>query len=272
MPFADLGNISLNFEEYGEGETVLLLPELGGSTRTWRHVVAPLSRHFHLLLPDIRGTGLSEKPCGPYTMTEIAQDILSFTRSRNREKVHLVGCAMGSIVSLEIALQAPEVVRSLVLCSVSPEIPLRTKLYAGQRAHDVRTGGMRAVSRTSSVNSFPEGTAIPHEVARREYEANFLANDPFAYAALSEALINWDGGPQLSRIDCPCLCLAGDKDFMWDPSTVEATARALPRATFDVVERAGHFPPLSSPEEFARKTLLFLKNVGQSLNQRPPIA
>jgi len=264
MPFSDLGNISLYYEEYGEGDTVLFLPELGGSTRSWRHVVASLSQHFHLLLPDVRGTGLSEKPRGTYTMAEIAQDILKFTLNKGVEKFHLVGCAMGSIVSLEIALQAPDQVRSLVLCSVSPEIPERTKLYAGERARKVRAHGMREVSRSSSFNSFPEGTAIPFDVARNEYEANFLANDPGAYAALSEALIAWEGGPKLSQIGCPCLCLAGDKDFMWDSDTVETAAKALPNAVFDIVPRAGHFPPLSSPEDFAYKTTAFLRSVGST--------
>jgi len=261
MPFAELENISLYFEEHGAGPTVLFLPELGGSTRTWRHVVGPLSQNYHLVLPDIRGTGLSEKPLGGYSMEVIVDDILRFIKQRKLGPLHLIGCAMGSIVSLELTLQSPGTVRSLVLCSVSPDIPGRTKIYAGQRARDVRERGMRAVSRTSTVNSFPVGTELPVEQARAEYEANFLANDPIAYAALSEALLAWENRGRLADIRCPCLCLAGDKDFMWDPATVEATARHLPGATFECIENAGHFPPLSAPKSFANRVRAFLNSM-----------
>lgn len=258
MPHLDLGDICLHYEEHGVGRPILCLAELGGSTRTWRHVVGALAQDHRLLLLDIRGTGRSEKPCQPYSMAAIADDVQRFLTRQGIDSIDIMGCAMGSIVALEVALQAPALVRSLLLCSVSPDIPEKTRLYAGQRASDIRAGGMRVASCTSAELSFPEGIALPFAVARSEYEADFLANDPDAYAALTEALLDWQGGPRLASIACPCLCLAGDQDFMWDPAVVEATTRALPNASFDVVEAAGHFPPLSSPDGFVAKARAFL--------------
>ena len=258
MPHLDLGDICLHYEDHGAGRPVLLLAELGGSTRSWRHVVGPMAEDYRLLVLDIRGTGRSEKPRQPYSMATIADDVLRFLAHQGIDSVDILGCAMGSIVALEVALQAPALARSLLLCSVSPDIPEQTRMYAGQRARNIRAGGMRIASHTSAELSFPEGIALPFAQARAEYEGDFLANDPDAYAALTEALLDWEGGSRLAGIACPCLCLAGDEDFMWDPAVVQATARALPNASFDVVEAAGHFPPLSSPDGFVAKARAFL--------------
>lgn len=258
MPFVTANGVSLHFERWGEGRTALLLSELGGSTRSWLQAGPLIGRHMRALALDIRGTGLSEKPVAAPTMEQIATDCIAAMDVLGIDSFDLVGCAMGSIVALEIARLAPDRIGRIVLCSVSPDIPEKTRRYAGQRADEIRRHGMRAASGSSTVNSFPDGIAQPLDETRIAYEANFLANDPKAYADLTEALLDWQGSESLGSIKCPCLCLAGDLDFMWTEDDVRATAARLPQADTGLVPQAGHFPHQSNPEVFAQAVVAFL--------------
>jgi len=83
MPYIDTGRLSLFFEDAGRGGVpVLLLHELGGSSESWRPVIPLLAADRHVIAVDLRGAGRSEKPPGPFTMADVADDLAGLLQAR----------------------------------------------------------------------------------------------------------------------------------------------------------------------------------------------
>lgn len=108
------GNVTLAVQEYPHvGETVLFLHYGGGNLAMWKWVVPFFENQYQLLLVDLRGHGLSDKPADGYQMDVMAQDIHHLLSALSLEKVHIVGSSLGAEVGLSIAANHPEQVLSL---------------------------------------------------------------------------------------------------------------------------------------------------------------
>jgi 3-oxoadipate enol-lactonase len=82
MPYIDTDRINSFFEEAGSGGMpVLLLHELGGSSESWREVIPLLAADRHVIAVDMRCAGRSEKPLGPFTLADVADDLGELLRA-----------------------------------------------------------------------------------------------------------------------------------------------------------------------------------------------
>src|SRR5262249_7925090 len=109
--------ITLNYEEQGSGEPLILLMGLGAPGGKWADHVAAYAQHFRCILIDNRGAGESDKPDGPYTTRQLADDAAGLMQALGIECAHVAGLSMGSGIAQELALAYPARVRSLVLIS-----------------------------------------------------------------------------------------------------------------------------------------------------------
>ncbi len=256
MPYIELRNISLYYEDVGVGDPpVLLLHELGGSSESWRRVMPLITPHRRVIAPDMRGAGRSEKPAETFEIAVLASDIAALIDTLHLASVDVIGAALGAMVAALMASRSPQSVRRMVLCATTDAIDQRTREYLNQRAQRLRKVGMRGVMEASLVNAFPE----PHSAARAGYRPIYLANDPAAYAELSQALARMSVTPDLWRhIRCPVLVMSGRHDFIWPPELGRRVANHLPHATFLELADAGHFPHLHTPELMTDVALRFL--------------
>lgn len=255
MPWIDTGGVALYYVFSGKknGEPVLLLHELGGSSASWAYLADELNDHAVFAI-DLRGAGRSEKAAGPYTISELAEDIASFMkRVLPGARWHLVGSAIGAFVALALAGQHGELLRSLTLCEIVPSIDDRTRTYLEQRVAKIGRDGMASVVSMSLGNSFPSGTPRPDETFKVNYTYAFRCQDPASYSALSLALANFDLNQiALERINTPTLVMSGALDFIWPPEQTSKTAQLIKGARFALLEQAGHFPHIQNPKLFAR--------------------
>jgi len=256
MPYAELRDITLYYEDAGTGDPpVLLLHELGGSSESWRRVIPLITPHRRVIAPDMRCAGRSEKPRPAFEITDVATDITALLDSLHIVSVDVVAAALGAMVAAVMASQTPQRVRHMVLCAVTDVIDQRTRDYLNERAEHLRTAGMRGVVEASLANAFPER----HAAARAGYRPIYLANDPAAYAEMSKALARMSATLDLWRnVPCPTLVMSGRHDFIWPPELGRRVADHLPHATFLELVDAGHFPHLQTPQALSDAVLPFL--------------
>jgi 3-oxoadipate enol-lactonase len=257
MPCIDTGRVSLFFEDAGSGTPpVLLLHELGGSSESWRAVIPLLAPDRRVIAVDMRCAGRSEKPLGPFTLSDVADDLDALLRSLNlATPVDVIGAALGSLAGALLALRHPARVRRLMMCAVAPDMAGPTRAYLAERAEKVRVVGMRGVAETSLANSFPTS----HPEARAAYRGIYLGNDPAAYAELSLALGRLEmTAADWGAIRVPVLVASGAHDFLWPPPIGREVAALIPGARFEVMGGAGHFPHLQAPESLAELARRFL--------------
>jgi pimeloyl-ACP methyl ester carboxylesterase len=136
--------------ERGAGEPVLFVPGLGYGTWSWARQVETVSSVATALVMDNRGAGRSDKPAGPYSIDQLAEDAHAVLAHRSALPAHIVGSSMGGYIALTLALRHPEAVRSLTLIATtsggpgSQGVPDRTRAAWANAAHLPPAGFARA--------------------------------------------------------------------------------------------------------------------------------
>ena len=209
---------------------------------------------------DTRGAGLSQKVRGPLTIDTMVDDLTALMDALGiAGKVALAGIAVGGAIALHAAVRAPQRVAAVVVSSPAIGIAPDRRPAVLARVERMEREGLHAVLDTLD-------SAYPSELrgdAQRfaAFRARWLGTDPASFAAIYRMLASMDLAPELSRIACPALVIAGALDRTRPPPLVEPVARAIPGARYTVLE-TGHYAPVQTPELYAQTIGAFLDSVG----------
>jgi pimeloyl-ACP methyl ester carboxylesterase len=99
----------------GEGSAVLLLHGYGETGDMWAPLAAPLARNHKVIVPDLRGLGLSSRPAGGYDKKTQAEDMAGVLDALKIDKVDLVTHDIGNMVGYAFAAQHPDRVKKFVI-------------------------------------------------------------------------------------------------------------------------------------------------------------
>lgn len=256
MPTLSLQGISLHYEVTGAGPPLLLLHGLGSSMRDWTRQVAYFRHHYRVVTVDLRGHGQSSKPPGPYRMTDFAQDVASLITALDLAPAHVVGLSMGGMIGFQLAVDRPDLLRTLTVVNSVPAMPnrgFRNRLWWLVRWGFVRLFSMRTVGWALGWLLFPDRRSLRRELARR-----WAQNDKRAYLASMKAIAGWSVRARLPEITCPTLVLTADHDYTSVDHKRAYTAR-IPDARVEVIPDTRHALPVEQPEAFNETLLRFLK-------------
>ena len=121
MRFIETGSLRLCVDVQGIGPKLLFV---GGTGWDLRHqpnpLISPLVEHFTVALFDQRGMGQSDKPQGPYQMSNYATDAVELMDALGWGRAHLVGYSFGGMVAQELAITFPDRFDRIVLAASSP--------------------------------------------------------------------------------------------------------------------------------------------------------
>ncbi|MEZ4640922.1 MAG: alpha/beta fold hydrolase, partial [Caldilineaceae bacterium] len=101
MPTIHTGEVNLYYEIYGEGKPLLLIAGAGCDHCFWRFQIDALAPYFKVVAFDNRGIGLSDKPEGPYSVFEMAEDTARLMEALDIHPAHVVGHALGGYIAQE---------------------------------------------------------------------------------------------------------------------------------------------------------------------------
>ena len=257
MPTTTVNEINLYHESTGRGDPLLLLHGLGSSGRDWALQVPEFAAHYQVITLDTRGHGRSDKPAGPYSVPLFASDVAAFLRRLAPGRVHLLGLSMGGMIALQLALDAPELVRSLIIANSAAELRPRTpaeRFAIWQRFLLMRLAGMRQMGQYLARRFFPR----PEQAEiRRIFIERWAENDKPAYLATMRALLGWSVADRLPAISQPVLILSAEYDYIPRYLTDRLCA-ALPQAQFQRIPDSRHGSPVDQPALFNRAVLDFL--------------
>lgn len=121
MPHAEVNGARLYYEVRGEGVPLVLSHGGWTDANHWLPNVGPLSRRWRVVLWDRRGCGRSSDPSEGHTWQLWRDDLRGLLNHLGIDSAYLGGCSYGALLSLELALEWPRMVRALVLESGSPD-------------------------------------------------------------------------------------------------------------------------------------------------------
>ncbi len=108
MPRINVGALSLNYEERGEGPAFLFIPGLVGLLNAWEFQMTEFSRRYRCIAFDHRGAGDSDKPDKGYSTQAIATDAIALLDGLGVERAHIAGTSTGGCVLQNIAIDYPD--------------------------------------------------------------------------------------------------------------------------------------------------------------------
>ncbi len=257
MPRMVVNGIDVYYETSGHGEPLVFIHGLGSSTRDWAPQVAEFCTKYNVITEDLRGHGQSDKPPGPYSIPMFASDTAGLLGELGTTPAHVVGISLGGAVALQLALDAPALVRSLTVVNSGPSLggtPEQQKAEIDRRVNIVQQMGMRAMGQALAPNLFPKPE---HESLRRDFIENWASNDPQAYIEATRSMLGWDVTSQIPGIRCPALILTADQDYT-PVAAKEAYARTMPNARVKVIPNTHHAIPMEAPEAFNVALMQFL--------------
>jgi len=265
MPSIQVNQTSLYYESLGQGVPLLFIHGLGSSIRDWENQMPYFAERYRVIALDLRGHGKSDKPPGPYSSKQFADDIAALIRSLHIGPAHVVGLSLGGFIACQLAVDHGDLVRTLIVVNSVPDLPrdtlrdrfrIRSTLLLRQII--VRFFGMRALGRFLSKKLFPRGD---QEELRQTFIERWADNDKHAYLSSLATVPTWNLEHRLSSITCPACLVSGAHDF-FPLALKEAYARKMPDARLVVIPNSGHCTPMDEPERFNKAVMSFLSKRG----------
>jgi len=268
--FVSAGGVDFAYRELGQqngGVPVVLLVHLAGVMDNWDpRVVDGLAAKHHLIAFDNRGIGSSSgKPAN--TMEQMADDAITFIKAKGFKQVDLFGFSMGGMISQEIALKEPQLVRRMILAGTGPAGGEGISTVAGVANYDLMRAKLTGQDPkqylffTRTPNGIEAGKAFLKRLQERtdNRDAEIAIS---AYIAQLQALSAWGqkAPADLSVVKQAVLVVNGDADRMVPTPNSYDLARRLPNSQLIIYPDAGHGGVFQYQEDFVPKALAFLAN------------
>lgn len=249
MKFIDANNVSFATQISGKGEPLLFL---GGTGSDLRKKPNPLDsllvEYFTVLMFDQRGMGQSDKPQGPYSMADYANDAAAVMTAAGWDSAHVAGYSFGGMVAQELAIRFPEKVRtlSLVVSAAGGEggssYPIHE--FVDLPPYEAALKGLQVADL-----SFTPEWQQDNPIAAQQRIENTVINatkyigEPNALSGLKAQLgarAEHNTYDRLENIQAPTLVLAGDRDGQAPADVQKKMSLRIPNSTYKVIEGSHH--------------------------------
>lgn len=267
MPRTQAGTINLNYDTFGEGEPLLLIMGFGMPGVAWLPSL-PMLPGFKCIYFDNRGTGMSDKPEGTYTIELMADDASNLLKALNIPRAKVFGVSMGGMIAQELTLRHPEQVAKVVLgCTLAggPE----AKMAAPEVATTLVEGTkLMASSPEQGLDVilpllYPEEFAKAHPEIKQLMLAGMRMMPPTSSDAVDRTIagiMSFNASDRLGQIKCPVLIVHGEQDLLIPPENAHLLKRGIPQAEVFMIPNAGHAFQAADPVGTHRRIVQFLKN------------
>jgi pimeloyl-ACP methyl ester carboxylesterase len=246
MPHIHTNGINLYYEERGSGAPLLLIMGITASGAVWEKHAAYWEKDFRCIIGDNRGVGLSDKPAGPYTSEQMADDYAGLLDVLQIQNIHVVGCSMGSIIAQQLALRHPEKVRSLVLmcpwarCDNMAKaifehlVDCKVRLTSEEFSLFIQ---LLIYSKSSWDNDIIYAEL---EESRKQAAIDLLPQPLQGLEGQAMACITHNVLGELGKIQQPALIIGGKEDIFTPVWMAEEVAGGITNAEIHLYEKSGH--------------------------------
>ena len=248
----------IHYAEAGRagGEPVVLLHGWPDSWFSFSRLLPLLPRDLHLLVPDQRGFGDSDRPAGSYEIPQFAADVVALLDALSIERATIVGHSFGSLVTRCVALNFPDRVAQVVLIGTGA-------VGANPVTREVRGSldDLHDPVSAAFARDFQSSTAfvpLPPDFFDR-IVAESLKLPAELWRQIFDGILAYDDTATVAGMTQPTLLLWGERDALFPRQDQDRLAAAIPRAQLRVYQDTGHCPNWERPELVAADIRAFLE-------------
>jgi pimeloyl-ACP methyl ester carboxylesterase len=248
-----INGIRIEAIERGSGRPLLFLhPEIG--IRPNAPVLDAMAERARLIAPSHPGFGGSEQPPSFTSIDDLAYFYLDLLDELDLDQAILTGVALGGWIAAEMAVKSCARISHLVLAN-----PVGIKV-GDRETRDIADVFALTEEQFAEMAYFDPGAGKLDYKTMPEAEVRAVARNREATARYGWSPYMHDPKlkRRLHRIHVPTLLLWGTADRILGQPYGQAYCAAIPGARLQPIERAGHFPHLEQPEEFARRIFAFV--------------
>jgi len=246
MPKVKVNDIQMYYEVKGTGFPLVMIMGLGGNLDWWDpRMIEGLSENFKTVMFDNRGAGRTDSSDKQYTIKLFADDTAGSMDALSLPKAHVLGISMGGMIAQELAINYPEKVERLVLCST--DCGSARSVPASQETVKMmmRAGAASSIEETARM-LWPLGLTkdfIDHNADRLELALKRISKAPTSAGCFQRqalAIRGFNSFDTLPQIKVPTLVLSGKQDVLipWENGPI--LSKAIPNGKHVCFEKSAH--------------------------------
>ena len=264
MPRVQAGSITMNYEQQGSGDPLILIPYLAADNGCYAFQVPEYSKHFTCVSVDPRGAGGSDKPGGPYSTEMFADDVAALMQAMGIPKAHIYGVSLGAATGLWLASKYPDRVKSLSLHSGwHKSDPYLETVVSGWQLIAKQLDDM---PETVIQGIFPWCFTPGLYAQKPDYIqalSDFVRGRPKqpldAFMLQSNAAVKHDAAAQLGQIRAPTQITFGRHDLVCSTRFADPLKSGIKQSELHIFEDCSHAALYENVPAFNEKTLAFLR-------------
>lgn len=261
--FVELHGDRVAYRDTGDGEVLLLIHGMAGSSAAWRAVIGTLSKKFRVVAPDLLGHGESAKPRGDYSLGAFAAMLRDLLDKLGIDRATVIGQSLGGGVAMQFAYQHPDYCDRLVLVSsggLGPDVSWLLRILSAPGAELVLpvVAPQPVLRAGNKLGSWLRSAGIQSPRGSEMWSAYSSLSDPQTRQAFLRTLrsVVDHRGQSVSALnklhltidlDVPTLLIWGSDDGIIPVAHGYATHEALPGSRLEVLDGVGHFPHVEAP-------------------------
>ena len=261
MPTLELSTgINMYYERYGSGDPLVLIMGTGFDHSGWDNQIKDYSKYFECIVFDNRGVGKTEGSDSEFSVSLMAEDVLSLVDKLGFKKAHFSGVSLGSCVAQEIVIKRPDIAYSLQLHGTwaSTEGYAERKFKAQinlLKKLDMREFYEINVLWFLTPNFMRNNPSLVEKMIESSVKKNHSKNFLIAQymADLKHNSVN-----RLSQISVPTLITVGSFDLATPVEYALHVKNEISESEMVIWQNGGHLHNIENPKEFNMKTLEFM--------------
>lgn len=257
----DIGDFSVNVEISGkeDGPVVMMAHSLGCNRRMWDPQMPILEPHYRVVRLDMRGHGDSDAPDGPYTLDQLADDVIAVMDHLKINRAHWVGLSIGGMIGQSLLLRYPARFISATLCDTMPVMPEENSPAWAERIQKVKQDGLGSIADATMERWFTQAYLAGGHPGADSVRQQIAVTTDKGYLACCNAIMGLNYIDRLPEITTPVLLMVGAEDFATPVSASETMHERIPDSELVIIDDASHISNVEQAEVFNSHLQPFLQ-------------
>lgn len=258
MPKIKTNNVEIYYEVHGDGTPLVLIPGVGACLKLWQPQIEPFSKHFKVIVYDVRGHGESTGYNEKYSIELFASDLKVLLDEIGVAKTHICGLSMGGLIAQQFAIDYPSMVDRLILVGTFCHLGMYGRFLI-KFAKLLNRIALVFISMETNAKIAAKGLFRKKE--QRELRDFFIREvariSKKEYIKVVDATYAFNSLERLKEIESPTLILSaeGEKE---ERKQAEIMHREIRNSRQEPILDTLHASNLEKPGEFNRLVLDFL--------------
>ncbi len=284
LRFLELHGDKVAYRDEGDGETLLLIHGMAGSSDSWRSVLPQLSKKYRVIAPDLLGHGQSDKPrISDYSLGAFAVWLRDLLDELGVSQATVVGHSLGGGVAMQFVYQHPDYVKRLVLISsggLGPDVGLILRLLSAPGAELVLpvVAPKFVLTAGNKLRSWLGAAGIQSPRGAEIWSAYSSLSDPAtrqSFLRTLRSVVDYRGQAVSAvsklglREQLPIMAIWGERDDIIPVDHAHAAHKVRPDVRLELLPNVGHFAQVEAPNEVVELIEDFIATTGVSTASTP---